>query len=605
MNKRIRGILSAALAFIMAFVLWVPAYAQEGERKLTILHVNDVHAREDGQAYVSKLKKDREAAGETVLLLNAGDTLHGQPFATISEGQTIVEVMNAVGYDAMAPGNHDFNYGVSRLLTLSKGMDFPLLSANTLDKATGEPVFEPYAVKELSGLKVGLLGLTTPETATKTNPKNVADVTFGSPAEAAQKAVDALQEEGVDVIIAIAHLGLDNETLPANRSDYLPQKVEGIDVIIDGHSHTVLENGKTVSGTLIAQTGEYLNSIGVVELTLSDGDVTSKTASLLPVSDEEGNPLLPADESIVAVIDEIKEKNTKITAEVIGKTAYDLQGEREQVRMTQTNLADLITEAMLAETDADIAFTNGGGIRASIPAGDITKGDVLTVLPFGNYIVAMDIKGSDILAALENGVSNYPDLAGSYSQVAGIRFTFDPTKDGGSRITEVILEKTGEALDPAKTYRVATNDFLASGGDGYTMFGSTVNYNEYAALDEAVISYIQSGAEITKAAKGRVTAAASEVPELKVQVEGAANTVLQRPEVVEIRAEMPIEVIKAPPAPVPVVSASGGKRTYTVQKGDTLWGIAHAHASTWQKLTEINNLNNPHLIYPGQLITVE
>lgn len=478
--------------------------ADKASAKFTIVHTNDVHSRVQVEPYAAELVKQKRAANENIILLSAGDVLHGQPIATISRGKSIVDIMNATGYEAMAPGNHDFNYGYRRLVALEKNMNFPVLAANVTKKINGKEAFKPYIIKDFNGVKVGIFGLATPETMTKTNPNNVSELEFENPYTTAQRMVKTLKAEGCNVIVALAHLGTDEETWYYNRSTSVAT-VEGIDVIIDGHSHTELPDGKVVGNTLVAQTGSYGVNIGMVDVEVKNGKVTAKSATLLKTPTEEGQIKgLPPEPNVTALIAKLNKANEAVTSQVVGKTPVDLDGEREHVRMQQTNLGDLITDAMLEETGAQIAFTNGGGIRASIKAGDVTKGDILTVLPFGNYVVVKKVTGANIIAALEHSVSAYPELAGSFLHVGGIRFTFDPAQKAGSRVVSVTL-RNGSQIDPLETYSVATNDFLADGGDGFEMLKSGGSV-DYSSLDEVVIKCMQSHSDkISANSSNRIT----------------------------------------------------------------------------------------------------
>jgi len=523
-----KKLLAMMTAIVLAFTMFVPVMAEEGtatetpesgtvlevgeeessEVNFTIVHTNDVHARIAGEAYVASYVKGLKDSGENVLLISAGDVLHGQTIATISQGKAIVDIMNAVGYDFMVPGNHDFNYGIARLTELEKSMNFKLLAANVVSAATKANVYTTCAVTEIDGLKVGLFGLATPETVTKTNPKNVAGYDFTAPVAAAIEMVDLLEEQGCDVIIAITHLGLDNETAVKERSTAIAE-IPGVNIVIDGHSHTVLERGRVVKNAVIAQTGEYLNNIGVINVSVTEE--TIKVTPKLIETPEEDSDNWKADKTVLDVIARAEKANLAITSQVIGKTPVKLDGERADVRAKETNLSALLTAAMLKATGADISITNGGGIRASIEAGDITKGDILTVLPFGNFICTVDVKGSEFIKALEHGVSSQPEVAAHFSQVGGIKVKFDSSKAVGSRIVSVTMAD-GTELDPAKTYKVATNDFMAAGGDNYTMLGTKAGYMEFGALDEALIDYIASGVDISKVELGSMVDVKGEAP---------------------------------------------------------------------------------------------
>ncbi|NLM42813.1 MAG: LysM peptidoglycan-binding domain-containing protein [Clostridiales bacterium] len=551
-----------SMVFGLVFGSVTSIYADENSITITIVHTNDTHSRVEsgvGFAKVAAKIKELKEENSNVLVVDAGDTLHGQPFATISKGESIIKIMNAVGYDVMTPGNHDFNYGQERLLELAKYAEFPIISANVI-KQDGNTLLEPYVIKEVGGLKIGIFGLSTPETAYKTNPKNVEGLTFENPVEVAKKMVEELKAKDVDAIIALVHLGIDKET--KDTSYLVRDNVEGIDLIIDGHSHSTLDTidneGKDI---IIVSTGEYNNNLGMVNLTFVDGELKDVEPSVFSSEDAVE---LEADPEVSAIIGEVNEKNKEITSVVVGKTDVVLDGVREHVRAGETNLSNLITDAMLAVSGADMAITNGGGIRASIDVGDITMEEIITVLPFGNYVVVKEYTGAQILAALEHGTANYPEPAGAFAQVAGVTFVLDLNEEAGKRVKDVKIGD--EPLDLDKTYKVATNDFMAVGGDDYTMLKEGNLVVELPALDEVLIEYVKGLESIPAEARPRMT------------------------------------VIEKVEAEEPVVEAAA--ETYIVNPGDVLWRIAEKFGLTWEKLAEFNGLKNPHLLFPGQKILV-
>jgi len=523
-----------------------------GTTRLTIVHSNDTHSRVkegDGMGFakISTIIQEVKKVNPNTLVLDAGDTFHGQTIATLTEGESIARLMNEIGYDAMAPGNHDFNYGYERLVGLSKLTNFPILAAN-VKKEDGSDLLDGYIIKEIAGLKVGIFGLATPETKHKTHPDNVKGLTFVDPVEAAKQTVEALKDE-TDIIIAITHLGMDPSSV--DTSIKVAEEVEGIDLIIDGHSHTVLEQGKKVGNTLIVSTGEYDKNLGIVDLYYKDGEIVSMEARLIG---KDMAAEISEDEAIVSIIKTIEEEQAELLNQVVGTTTVALDGAREKVRTGETNLGNLITDAMRYITGADCAIVNGGGIRASIDAGDITKGEVITVLPFGNYIVTKKVTGAEIKAALENGIKAYPGPSGGFPHVSGIKYVIDIGRQLGDRVVNITVN--GQPLDLNREYVLATNDFIAAGGDEYTMISDNPILNEYGALDEAVIAYIEAKGTVSPAVEGRIT----------------------------------VQETKAEP------------KYYIVQPGDWLMKIARKFNTTWQKLQELNKLKNPHLIFPGQKI---
>ena len=498
---------------------------KEESNKITILHTNDTHGR---------LKADNKIIGidtvaaiknntENSILVDAGDTIHGLPFVTLSKGQDAVDLLNAAGYEYIVPGNHDFNYGYSRLMelfknsvTLKSGENKLRLLASNINK-DGKSVFEANHIKEMEvngkTVKVGFFGIATQETAYKTNPNNVKGIEFTSPVDAAKEQVEELEKQGADVIVALSHVGTDESSDPTAYD--VIKAVDGIDVYVDGHSHTTFKNGEKVNDTLLVSTGEYLSNLGKVEIELDENnEVVNATASL--ITKEEASKVTP-DAKVAAKIAEIDKAQGEVLSEVIGKNTIELDGERNSVRFGETNLGNLITDAMMDETGADLAITNGGGIRASIKVGDITKGDVVSVLPFGNFVVTKQLTGAQIKEVLEFGVRSYGESLGGFPHVAGIKFVVDPSRPVGDRIISLTIND--KALDMNKTYTVATNDFMASGGDDYPCFGDIPTLNEYSSLEESLANFIKTLGTVNYTKQGRILAGTMVDGVIKVEVE--------------------------------------------------------------------------------------
>lgn len=574
-NFKVKRMISILLTLLLTFSLLPEdvSAAEEGETILTIIHVNDRHGRMDADPYISQLVEETEG---NVLILDAGDALHGQITANLSKGAAMVELMNEVGYSAMAAGNHEFNYGADRLTELSEMMDFPLLAAN-VKNSDGKNLFQSYEVFVMDGITVGVFGLSTPETIASSDPRIMEGLIFEDPVQTAEAMVKALKNEGCNIIIALTHMGIDNLSDSAHRSDTLA-KVSGIDVIIDGHSHTELPDGLLNDGTLIAQTGEYGQNIGIVEIKVS-GETVSKTAKLIAVpldgveSVGSQKPTLIADEAVIAKIAELDAANVAVTSVVVGYTPVFLQGEKAKVRTEQSSLADLITDSMRWATGADMAFMTGGNIRASIDAGDITMGEVLTTLPYSNLITTLELTGADILKILEHGVDMYPEAVGYYIHVSGLQFTFDPEAESGSRVKTVTISDQGTLL-PDQVYTVATIDFLSAGGDGYNMMANGKNLVYYGGDAEVFVDYLATNPSISAEPENRVAAVPAGISD---ETESSAEP--EKPDADE---------------------SSGN--IYTVKTGDTLSAIARIYRTTYQELQTLNNIKNPNLIYIGQEI---
>ena len=504
------------LALVMVLALAIPAGATETEQDLTghivILHTNDVHGAIGEYAKVAALKQAYQAAGAYVLLADAGDFIQGDPTVSASQGKTAIELMNLAGYDVAAPGNHEFDYGYPNLKTLAGEADFPILAANVrYDNAAA--LGEQTTFTTTDGKKIGIFGLDTPETATKAHPDKIKGVSFLAAQEmfdCAQAQVDALKAEGCDYIICLGHLGIDAEST-GNRSIDLLEKVTGIDVFIDGHSHSTLEEIKEatngtgkVGDTVLTSTGTKLANVGMVDIS-PDGTIST---SSLATSELTVTP----DAKVAARAEEIQKEIDADYGTDFAKTEVALDGEKANVRTGETNLGDLIADAMLwqaglLDEGVDAAVTNGGGIRASIAAGDITKKDINTVLPFGNTLYVVKVTGAELLEALEASTYCTPEAIGGFPQVAGIEFTvntgaqFDTkelypgsTYGKPASINRVMIQTVGgEAFNPEETYTIVTNDFMGAGGDTYYAFkAASSGYDSGVPLDEVVMDYITS-----------------------------------------------------------------------------------------------------------------
>ncbi|MCF8019158.1 MAG: 5'-nucleotidase C-terminal domain-containing protein [Vallitaleaceae bacterium] len=476
-------------------------------QSLTLLHTNDMHGffvegQYDGMG-AAKLKTVFDmykGMSANTLILDAGDATQGANLVTLSKGEKAIEVLNALGYDAMTTGNHEFDYDQAQLLKNVSMADFPVLAAN-VKKADGTDFLTPYVIKDVNGIKVAIFGLITPDTTFLSHPDNSVGLTFEDPAAVAATLVPSLRAQA-DVVVALVHLGDEGGVYTSSN---LATNVTGIDVIIDGHSHSTYPNGNVVNGTLIASAGEKTKNVGIIEFALKDGAVISNGARLFTKAmslNIEGEP------TVAALIETIKAENAVIENEVVATTPEVLLGERDDVRTGETNLGNLIAESLLDISGADVALTNGGGIRTSINAGDITKGEVLTVLPFGNTVRVIELTGADLVAAIENGITDYPEAKGAFPHIAGMMVEFDSSKDAGSRVTS--LKIAGEEVDTTATYTLATNDYLVAGGDGYTMFTGKKVVAEFGAMDEVLIDFINASGT----GKGAITDRIKDIAEL-------------------------------------------------------------------------------------------
>ncbi|MCC8103174.1 MAG: bifunctional metallophosphatase/5'-nucleotidase [Clostridiales bacterium] len=532
-KKLLAGVLSMSMVFSLSATAWaeeeteteeIIPYVVEGDYsgETIILHSNDVHGSITGYAAMTALKADYEAAGAEVIMVDAGDFIQGTTYVSTSQGATAVELMNIAGYDVVTLGNHEFDYGYENLVTILEDAEFAVVNTNIL--YNDEAAFDGSTVITTEGgLTIGFFGVETPETATKVHPAKIQGVTFLAEDEmyaAAQAEVDALTEEGCDLIIGLVHLGVDGESEP-NRSVDLWANISGVDFLIDGHSHTVMTEGE--DGQPIQSTGTAFENIGVIEIS-ADGEIVDNY--LVQTAAYAGS-----DDTVAAAAQEIIDEIEEIYGEVFATTEVLLNGEREPgVRTEETNLGDLITDAMLWYVTKDgvdtlgiaeeniVAITNGGGIRATIEAGDITMNDINTVLPFGNTVAVVYVTGEVLLESLEASTYSTPEAIGAFPQTSGIEFTIDTTVAydegeqyegstyyGPASIQRVTITSiNGQEFDPEATYAVVTNDFLAAGGDTYYAFSVSEVMDTGAPMDEAVIAYIEEelGGVITADAYG-------------------------------------------------------------------------------------------------------
>ena len=550
MRKPASKFLSLFLVLAMVCSLFGAAFAAEEETatpyvipdvdgKVVILHTNDTHGADldeegasFGMAGVAQLKKDFEAAGADVLLVSAGDSIMGKPLVSADQGKSAIEFMNAAGYDAMTVGNHELDFGIDNLKALAKDADFPILCADMTTEADGKTVFDSNKIFDLGGVKVGVFGLATPETLTKADASKMPGITFPQTDKlyaVAQAQVDELNKAGADLIVCLGHLGIDDESI-GNRSIDVCEHVDGIDLFIDGHSHSttadiIAKVGDTnvVNGAKIVSTGTALANVGVV---IYDQETGTLTDELVPAAS-----YTKTDADVAKLVDDRNTAVDKVYGEKIATTEVDLNGSRsggaatdpvtkaemtfpegEGVRTTETNLGDFAADAILwqarqtlGEENVDAALTNGGGIREALAKGDISKKSLLAVFPFGNTVATIDVTGAQLLEALEAATCTTPEAIGAFPQVSGIEFTLNtgvPYVNGtqyanstyyapanpGSRVT--ISTVNGEAFDPASTYTIATNDFTAKGGDTYGVFKIAGGWKDVGvSLEDALINY--------------------------------------------------------------------------------------------------------------------
>lgn len=515
--KHMKKLLSLLLVLCLVLSLSCTAFAAEAAKpldgKTVILHSNDVHGAIDLYAAMAAMKADYEAQGAEVILADAGDYSQGTVYVSVNKGADAVTMMNATGYDVATIGNHEFDYGYAQLAENMKAAKFQVLCADVLG-ADGKTIFDANTIIEKGGVKIGFFGLETPEAQTKANPKLIQGLKFLAGADgkelydcAAAQVAD-LKAKGADLVVCLAHLGIDGSSEPYTSYD-LAKNVKGIDFIIDGHSHTVMTEGP--HGEACQSTGSSFKNIGVITIDNATKKILGN--DLIKVSGYEKR-----DETVAAAAKAIMEPIDKAYSEKFAESEVELNGTKapDGNRDSETNLGDLITDAMLWKVLADaeitvpeenvIALTNGGGIRASIGVGDVTKKDINTVLPFGNTLAVVYVKGSELLEALEASTYCTPEALGGFPQVAGMQFTvatyekYDAndksypgsTYYGPKTINRVTIEEiNGKDFDPQATYAVITNNFVAAGGDTYYAFAAATNqFDTGLPLDEVVMEYV-------------------------------------------------------------------------------------------------------------------
>ena len=595
-----RKFLSLLLTMAMVLSLAVTVNAAAPKEDITILHTNDVHCDYEKYAKVATLHKSAD------LLVDAGDHVQGGVIGTLSKGEYIVDIMNYLKYDAAVPGNHEFDYGMDQLLHIAKDLaKYPYISANFTGK-DGKPYFDAYKMFEVKGVKVAFVGVCTPETFTKSTPTYFQDANgnyiYGfcegnngaDLYNAVQKAIDAAKAAGADYVIGLGHLGIDEQSSPWMSKEVIANTT-GFDAFIDGHSHsTFSETIKDKSGkeVVFEQTGTKLANVGKLTIK-TDGTIAHENIDLSAVEE---------DADAKAYIAGITEKFDALQKKVVAKTTVTLTTKgadgKRAVRSAETNLGDLCADAYRLLLGADVAFVNGGGVRADINAGDITYGDIINVHPFGNSACLVEVTGQQLKDALELGSAAYPGESGGFLQVSGLTYTINadiPSSvvkndksefvkvDGAYRVSDIMVG--GQPLDVSKTYTLASHNYmLKDAGDGYTMFGTKnvkVLQDEVMIDNQVLINYI-----VEKL--GGVVGAEYAAPQGRITIKTAP--------VVEPQPE---------PKPEPTPAPTGD--TYTVVAGDCLWNIAYKLYGTgtlYTKLAEANKIADPYIIYIGQILTV-
>jgi len=469
---------------------------------ISVFHVNDTHghawpfADSDGNiiggfSTLATIIDAERKVNPNVLFLHAGDINTGVPESDLVDAVADIMALNRMKLDAVAIGNHEFDKPRSVLKKQMSWAKFDFLNANIYKD--GEPLFTPYIIKEVGDVKVAIVGFTTEHTRILENVYSE-DLEFRNVIEVAKEIIPEIRKQA-DVVIALTHLGVGQGYSDLyTTADQLAQNVEGIDLIIDGHSHTNMTSPMVVNGIPIVQAFEWAKVLGRADIEVENGKVVKIDWQAIPViqsklvgKDEAGNnvyqTVVKENLAVKSVLDYFKQLGGSKLDTIIGTTEILLNGERADARSKTTNLANLIADSMLWKTGADVALTNGGGIRASIKPGNITIRDVLTVLPFGNTLYVIELKGSDLIKVFEYAAT-IPNGQGGFLQVGGATW-----KAEGGKLTEVLVG--GTPIDPEKVYKVVTNDYMASGGDGYTMLKDQPGYNTFYVMADVLTEYIQ------------------------------------------------------------------------------------------------------------------
>ena len=500
-------VFSAAMNFTAVCTgLSIDVTAKKNERvyQITLLHTNDHHGRfwknskgEYGmgarKTLIDRIRAEVESKGGLLLLLDAGDVNTGIPESKILNAKPDILGMNLLGYDAMAVGNHEFDNPVSILLIQQSWMKFPLLSANIYDKITKKLLFKPFTTFDFKGLKIIILGLVTEDTVKQGNPENIGNLEFVNAIDTCRKIVPRLKEKS-DILIALTHLGYyPNASHGPNApgSVSLARAVDGIDVIVDGHTHTILEQPDVQNNTIIVQAGEYGKYLGRLDLEYSGGKLTKKAYRLIPVNlkkkikkdnktirvfvDKE----IPEDYETIEFLSKYQEIGVEKFNMVVGFSNAKFIGDRDITRNFETSLGNLVCRAAMSKTFADLSVINSGGIRAGLPSGSITYKDILKVSPFGNTICTVMLTGKELAAYLEKAINMEKDT-GAFAQISGATIVVSRKK-----ISQVLIR--GKILSDSKKYKLVIPSYIAAGGDGYPKMSTHPEFVNTGFVDAEIL----------------------------------------------------------------------------------------------------------------------
>ncbi|WP_421857250.1 5'-nucleotidase C-terminal domain-containing protein [Oricola sp.] len=610
------------LMLLSASALAIGAVAASADYTLHVIHINDLHSRiepinkydstcnaednAEGKCFggvarvATKINELRtELAGQNVVVLDAGDQYQGSLFYTTYKGDSEAEFMEKIGFDVMAVGNHEFDDGDEGLAKLADNVSFPVISGN-IDVSQSNVLagkIDNHVVLEVGGEKIGIVSALAVDTTETSSPSDA--VVFSNEIEALKADVAALEAEGITKIIALNHVGV-------NKDMAIAEAVAGLDAVVGGHSHTKFSNTEegamaypTMVGDVpVVQAYAYSKYVGHLTLVFDDaGKVTSATGDTVIL-----DASVAEDQEIVARVAELGAPIEELKGKVIGSSSDNIEGSRDVCRAMECSMGNLVADAMLErvkEQGIQIAIQNGGGLRASIDAGEVTMGEVLTVLPFQNTLATFQLKGADVLAALENGVSQIEDGAGRFPQVAGMKYTFDAAAEPGSRISDVMVADSDGGfapLDAAATYGVVSNNYMRGGGDGYKMFATNgMNAYDYGpGLEQVVADYVGENSPYTPYTDGRISIAKAMTETMEDKSAMEEKPAEEAKPAMEAKVEVPQTGLSATTlsTAAPVVPP----RTHVIAKGDNLWDLAkqyYGDAQMWGKLKDGNPDINP------------
>ncbi|SEI16699.1 5'-nucleotidase [Rhizobium tibeticum] len=625
---------SFQFGLLTASMLALSSGAAFADYELNILHINDFHSRiESINKFDSTCSAEEEAKkecfggaarlktaidqrrqaldGKNVLLLNAGDNFQGSLFYTTYKGAAEAEVLNDMKFDVMTVGNHEFDDSEDGLATFLDKVQFPVISANVLagDGSKLGDRIKPSLVLDVGGQKIGIVGAVTNDTEELSSPGP--KVMIADDVQTITAAVEDLKKQGVNKIIALTHVGYPRDLAAI-------AKIPDVDVVVGGHSHSLLSNtDPKAEGPYptmvdnpggykvpVVQAASYSKYLGDIVVTFDDNGV---------VKGAKGDPILidssfTPDPTLTARIAELAKPIEELRKKVIGSSQDPIQGDRTVCRVEECSMGNLVADAMLDRGKSQgmtIAIQNGGGLRASIDAGDVTQGEVITVLPFQNTLATFQLTGADIRKALENGLGKIEEGAGRFPQVSGLKYTFDKAKPAGSRVVSVEV-KEGDAfvpLDDAKSYGVVTNNFMRAGGDGYSIF-ETAGKNAYdfgPDLADVTAEYLAAHSPYKPYTDGRVTEVAASGTEAPATTE-AAPAAPASP-----AASAPAAAPAAPTAEAPAALAPNTPTNHVIAAGDTLWDLAeqfYGDGALWKRISEANGTPAPRHLTIGKELQI-